>query len=370
MLERDGTDTVFEPGHGPRGEPLPDERAHPGVPGRIHREERHDPVGVGSVGGRLEGDAVRVGEGVDVAERGEHVLVAGERPEVELVAAVDRCLATEPRVRGVRVLVDVVGVGAESGRTVDGEAHRAAPLPRVRPSAALAGGARGALAVPTGHQSRRSGDEAGDVGECHVAHAGHEHRPEIGGDEHRDDHRVRVGADRGREPPADVRADAVAEVLDVRVGGEQGLGRRGDECRAPADDRPEVLDRADDPFDDRLVRLGGGWGYGAHVAPEQLREQVVLRAEVGVGGGRRDPGATGHVAHRQSVVAGFLDLELGRVDQLIDRFGLTFGQPPPRRLVDQTLDHRYARPARGVVGAAGGPPDGGGRWGVPSRIGG
>ena len=99
-------------GHLGRGEALADQRAHPGVTGRVEGQERHEPVGVGAEGAGLEGDPLGVGEPVEVAEGGQHVLVAGEGPEVELVVAVHRRLGPQPGVDRVGVLVDLVGVGA------------------------------------------------------------------------------------------------------------------------------------------------------------------------------------------------------------------------------------------------------------------
>ena len=82
------------------------------MPGRVHGEERHGPVRVGPEGGGVEADAVGVRVVVDVAERRQHVGVAREGEEVELLVVEDGRLGAQPGVRRVRVLVDAVVVGA------------------------------------------------------------------------------------------------------------------------------------------------------------------------------------------------------------------------------------------------------------------
>ena len=69
-------DAVLELGHPAGGEGLGHERAHPGVVGRVHGQERHGPVGVGPVGGGVERDAEAVRELGRVAEGAEDVVVA------------------------------------------------------------------------------------------------------------------------------------------------------------------------------------------------------------------------------------------------------------------------------------------------------
>ena len=82
-------DARLHVGHPPRREALADEGAHPGVPGGVHRQERHGSVCVGTVGRGVEGDPVGVRVVVEVAEGGEHVGVAREREEVELLVVED-----------------------------------------------------------------------------------------------------------------------------------------------------------------------------------------------------------------------------------------------------------------------------------------
>jgi hypothetical protein len=83
--------------------------------------------------------------------------------------------------------------------------------------------------------------------------------------------------------------------------------------------------------DDRLERL--------EPPPEDLGDEVVLRPEVGVGGGGRHPGSLGHVAHRQPVVAHLAQLDEGRIDQRIDPIGLPPGQLASRRVGGRRAGH-------------------------------
>ena len=142
-----------------RGEALAHQRAHAGVPGRVEGQERHELVGVGPEGAGLEGHPVGVGEPVEIAEGGQHVLVAGQGPEVELVVAVDRRFVPEPGVDRIRVLVDLVVVGAvgDAVSVIAGwPASSGVPRRRGRPGHQQIGGA---------------GHELGNVHRGHVAHA-------------------------------------------------------------------------------------------------------------------------------------------------------------------------------------------------------
>ena len=68
--------------------------------------------------------------------------------------------------------------------------------------------------------------------------------------------------------------------------------------------------------------VGVDRGEGLHAPPQHLGQQVVLGAEVVVGGGRRHPGPAGHAAHGEPGVADLLDLVLGGPHQLGDHLGL------------------------------------------------
>ena len=109
-------DAVLHGRHPARREALADDGAHAGVPGRVHGEERHGPVGVGPEGGRVEADAIGVRVVVDVAEGRQDVGVARVGEEVELLVVEDRRLGAQPGVGRVRVLVDAVVVGAVGQR--------------------------------------------------------------------------------------------------------------------------------------------------------------------------------------------------------------------------------------------------------------
>ena len=136
-----GADLRFELGHPARREGLGDERAHAGVAGWVHGQERHRLVGLGPVGGGIESDAEAVGEVGGVAEGGQDVGMARQRPEVELVVAVERGLGAQPRVGRVGVLVDLVVVRAVvHGRRVGVECGHDAPRSTSRAASASASG--------------------------------------------------------------------------------------------------------------------------------------------------------------------------------------------------------------------------------------
>ena len=81
-----------------RGEALADQRAHPGVAGRVEGQERHELVGVGPEGAGLERYPLGVGEAVEIAEGGQHVLVVGTGPR----SRAPRCGTPGPRPAGGR----------------------------------------------------------------------------------------------------------------------------------------------------------------------------------------------------------------------------------------------------------------------------
>ena len=233
---------------------------------------------------------VGVGEAVDVAEGGQHVLVAGEGPEVELVVAVDRCLGPEPGVDRVGVLVDLVGVGAVDDGVPSSTVIRRAPAsagPRVRiiePAAAWA--------TNPGMSMRG-----------HVAHARPEQRPE----------KVVSSTPTtvGSTPRPTARtsrwwicaADPVTEVLHVGVGAQQGLVDASTSAGLPVVRRTMVRTRRSPGRAPSRPMVGHHRREGLHPPPEHLGQQVVLGAEVVVGGGRGHPGPAGHVADGEPAVA-------------------------------------------------------------------
>ena len=68
-------------------------------------------------------------------------------------------------------------------------------------------------------------------------------------------------------------------------------------------------------------------GKVLYPAPEHLGQQVVLRAEVVVSGGRRHAGSTSHVANGEPRVSDLFDLFAGGPNQLHDHLGLTWREP-------------------------------------------
>ena len=157
VLEGDGPDVVLHLGHLGGGESLAHQRPHAGVAGWVEGQERHELVGVGPEGAGLEGYPLGVGEPVEVAEGGQDVLVAGQGPEVQLLVAVDRGFGPQAGVDRVGVFVDLVGVGAVGQRRCWWWSSCGPPVDRHR--------------LPTQHQLGRAGQNLGDVGEGHVAHA-------------------------------------------------------------------------------------------------------------------------------------------------------------------------------------------------------
>ncbi|CAG7348502.1 hypothetical protein PICSAR64_04377 [Mycobacterium avium subsp. paratuberculosis] len=112
----------------PGREPLRDQRAQPQMGGVVHRQERHRLGGVRAAGRRVQRDAVLVGKRCAVAESLQHVLMPGQRPELQFVVAVQGGLIAKPLVVRVGVFVEVVIVGIEHQLVVahmDG--HRVSP---------------------------------------------------------------------------------------------------------------------------------------------------------------------------------------------------------------------------------------------------
>ncbi len=96
-----------------RGEAARDEGAQPVLAGRVHAEDRHHLVGVGSPGRLLDRDAVGVGVGAVGPQRLGDVGVPRQRPEVERRVVVERLVLAQPGVRRVGVLLERVVVGVE-----------------------------------------------------------------------------------------------------------------------------------------------------------------------------------------------------------------------------------------------------------------
>ena len=121
------------------------------------------------------------------------------------------------------------------------------------------------------------------------------------------------------------------EPLHVGVGAEQRVvGRRG-EVRAGAEHGGEVPRHRRDPLERRPA---GDLGrvLEQHLAVEQLGEQVVLGAEVGVRRGRRDPRATRDRADRQPRPARPWPAPAPpAVEQPLDGLRLTRVEPAPRQ---------------------------------------
>ena len=279
-----------------RGEALADQRAHPGVAGRVEGQERHGPVGVGPEGAGVEGDPEGVGEAVDVAEGGQHVLVARQGPEVELVVAVDRRLGPQAGIGRVGVLVDLVGVGAVVTGSTGSVVRSSGRVTGVRPSdqraaasASEVGDVDEAACGPCRPHSmapsrRGSSTAHAPVGSTPGPRAAASRRWSCGADPDR------AGARRRGSRPS--RADG--------AGVDQGRVVGGEQDHVPA---RVALDPLGQRHRRRRRRPGGS---ASHAAPQHLGQQVVLRAEVGVGGGRGHPGPPGHVAHGQPGVADLL----------------------------------------------------------------
>ena len=205
-------------------------------------------VGVGAEGARVERHPEGVGEGVHVAEGGEHVLVARERPEVELVGPVHRGLGPEPGVGRVRVLVHLVGV-------------RVVGRPGPATSVAVIGGH-----PPACRRSSRGGglgDECGHVEERRVPGAGGQQGAGVRGLEYPDHPGVDAGPEGGGQPAVGLGADAVAEVAHVGARADQGHRAGVDEGRAVGGERDHVLHRALHPVGQRQRRIWSSTGGSA-----------------------------------------------------------------------------------------------------------
>ena len=66
-----------------------------------------------TVGGRIDRDAEAIREALHVLEGGQHVGVAREGPEAELLVSMDRRLRAQPGVEGIGILMDFIRIGAE-----------------------------------------------------------------------------------------------------------------------------------------------------------------------------------------------------------------------------------------------------------------
>ena len=90
----------------------------------------------------------------------------------------------------------------------------------------------------------------------------------------------------------------------------------------------EVAQGVGDPGAGVVAAVDGCAGEGLQPAPEHLGDEVVLRREVGVGGGRRHAGPAGHVADGEPVVAVGAQLGDGRLHQGVDTVGSSLGRAP------------------------------------------
>ncbi len=291
VLEGDGADPVLHLGDLGRREALAHQRPHAGVPGRVEGEERHEPVGVRAEGAGLEGHPVGVRESVEIAEGGQHVLVPRQRPEVELVVAVHGRFAPEPGVDRVGVLVDLVVVGAVGDAT---------PIIAV----AARFGVRRRSATPATRRSAAPATNSGMSIEDMWPMPGGQQRPREGGLQHA---APPVGSAPGPSAAASRRwicapirsrrcftSGLVLSSATVHASTRPGLSVVKSTMARTASTSRSCIGRFGDP---------STGGQRLHPPPEHLGQQVVLRAEVGVGGGRGHAGPPGHDADGEPVVA-------------------------------------------------------------------
>ena len=368
VLEGQLADARLQLGHPPGGEALAHQRAQPGVCGRVHGQERHRAVGVGAEGGRVERDAVGVGEALHVPEGRQHVAMAGEGPEVELLVAVDGASAPEPGVGRVRVLVDGVVVGAVRRRLHRGARHRCSPRPAPRRRRRRAGaGCRRAPSPraappprPAGRGARRSpGGRARPRAwpRCRSASS------------------TRSTAGSARGPSAAwsrrwiSRPIRLPHPLHVGPVAEQRRGAGGGHRRAVGRAQAHLAHHVRHPLGHRPVQVHRGGGSGLHATPEDLGEQVVLGAEVGVGGGRGHPGAPGDAADGDGTRTRAPPPRRPPPPPGAPPPRLALGQVPAGRLhgaagVPAPVTRRRSRRRRGARGRAASRPSsaGSGRW--------
>ncbi len=107
VLDDDAADVVFEREDGPRREHPADELAHAVVLGRIHADQA-GPVHVVRVEEIPEPHAMEAAVGPEVPQRLEHVVVAREGVETEVLVPVQRSLVPQPPVGGGGVLEEVL----------------------------------------------------------------------------------------------------------------------------------------------------------------------------------------------------------------------------------------------------------------------
>ena len=164
------------------------------------------------------------------------------------------------------------------------------------------------------------------------------------------------GTDGCGQAVMDLSADPVAEVLDVGVAAQERLGGRVDQGRALGGQQHHGPHGVEDPIVHRSRRSRLHGRQRLHAPPEHLGQQMVLRAEVVVGGGRGHPGPAGHVAHGQPGVADLFDLVHGGLHQLGHHLGLAGREAPSGGLDPVGASGRTTMPSlirladrRGVV---------------------
>ena len=160
-----------------------------------------------------------------------------------------------------------------------------------------------------------------------MAGASREQRPRVGSLEHADHPGVHVRAQCCSQPAVGEGPDSVAKMGDVRVG--------ADQCdRAGIDERGTAGGKGDHVSDGLLYPLrhgnrfvGADRGERLHPAPQHFGQQMVLGAEVRVGGSWGNAGSPGHTPHGEPVVADRFGLLFGGSDQRHHKLRLAGAQP-------------------------------------------
>ena len=258
-----------------RREALGDQLAQPGLPGRVHREERHRLVGVRRPRARVERDAHLVGVDAVGAHRPVEVGVAREDPEVVLA----RCGRAAPRPAAARR----PGRGRPGARSRRGRRR------------GVAGRSRGGSCVSL-HDHRDDVVEAvGELGVGEQSHPGLQQRPEERqqqGLEHPLVDGLVAGSEGCAEAVGDQRPDPDAQALDVWVVAQQALGRGGGQVRGARDRDREVPGRLLQACgrgagqtsrrvplrgDGRRARRRGGRARRSSCTPSRARRRPKLR---------------------------------------------------------------------------------------------
>ncbi len=262
---------------------------------RVHGEERHGPVGVGSVGGGIEGDAepVRQLGGVRGRRRGRH---RGARA---------------PRSRARRC-------GRAAPRPADG--HRSGRGPRASGSRTGCSAAEPPVVrrhrTPSRSGPGHVGEGVGDTPVRQVPHPGPQHRTGVGQIEAEQDGGIGVGAERRGDPGVQLGAEPHSQSPHVGPAAEQGGGARRRQFRIVGHEQTKILERAGQSIGNALTPGRSGDGrQRIEPPPQDLGQQVVLGGEVGVGGGRGHAGSPRHAAHGEPLVSTLTRLVGGGVDQ-------------------------------------------------------